>query len=73
MARLPLLAACVVAIVGATVKWNWLFFVWVALVLAFVVLDLLLVRCPYCGECLGYGRGAFCKNCGHEIDYNAKD
>ena len=29
-------------------------------------------RCPYCGGFLGRDRGAYCKDCGHEIDYDAK-
>ena len=43
------------------------------LLLAILVIYLLYIRCPHCGEHLGRDRGEFCPHCGKKLRENTPE
>ena len=43
------------------------------LLLAILVIHLLYIRCPHCGEHLGRDRGEFCPHCGKKLRKNTPE
>ena len=44
------------------------FLLCIGLLAAILVVYILYIRCPHCGEHLGRDRGEFCPHCGKKID-----
>ena len=65
--------AIILMAAGANTEHFGLIWLGFAVVAADIINHIRWWRCPYCGGFLGRDRGAYCKDCGHEIDYDAKN
>ena len=64
-----LAAGILLALWGASAGRGWMMALGVGGIMAGLVLDVVLLRCPHCGAWLGRYPGEYCRSCGGKIPW----